>query len=148
MKQTKIDISDGKIAFGKHGLKKIIRSAEDGTYMIERKDWKSSKTVRQIRGFHGPMLQAMSEHTGYHKHEAKFILKDMFGEKEVIENKFTGETKVSLKSLSKYTKDEMTELISKSLMWVEAELGIVVDMEEKKRYHLDELTGELTEVNT
>lgn len=145
MSQTKVDIADGKVTFGKQGLKNLIRNAKDGPYMIELKEWQASKTNKQIRGFHGPMVKAMSEHTGYHKPRCKFILKDMFGEKMVEKNPFTGETKVENKSLAKYTKDEMTELISTSLMWMETELNIVIDMKEKKRYHLDELTAELEE---
>lgn len=149
MPDTRIHINEeGRVDFGRRGMKNIIRSSDPGYYNFKLEKWKSSKTNNQIRGFHGPMIDAMCDVTGYHPHEAKFILKDMFGEKEVVENKFTGEVKTRLKSLGDYKKDEMTALISKSLMWMETELGIVVDMEEKKRYALDQLTGELEEIES
>lgn len=145
MSQTRIEIQNGKLISGKESLKNILRSADDGLYMIKLEEWQTAKTKRQNAFFHGPVVDAYSEYTGYTKTEAKYMLKKYFGVNRLVKDKNTGKQELMIRSIAKYKKEEMSTFLDRVMNHLEYDCGMVIDSETRKQFMLDEETGELVE---
>ena len=79
------------------------------------KRYVQSKSNSQLQLFHGPLIEAWSEYTGYDPDEMKFWLKHEFGLWEPAVNPMTGEETKKLKSLADYTHEEMSTFVERCI---------------------------------
>lgn len=99
------------------------RKHGDGEYFIDIYPREAAKSVQQNRFFHGPLLDALSSHTGFTKHEVKYYLKRKFGPVAEYPDIETGVIYTEPKSLADYTRAEMDDLIAEAVNWA-ASMGI------------------------
>lgn len=71
------------------------------------------KTNPQLRYFHGPVVKAWSDHTGYSLEETKRELKRAYLERVPVVCKITGEEDVELPSLRDVSEEVMSAFITR-----------------------------------
>lgn len=103
-----------------------------GTYEITVKEWRSTRSLRQNRTFHGPVLDQLCETTGYEREEMKWELKRMFAPTKVYIN-MDGEVEEIPKKTSKMTVAEFAEFLEKIIRWTASTFGFVIKIDEDLR---------------
>lgn len=116
-------IIGGQLEPNKVKLSIYARKHGDGEYFIDIYPREAAKSVQQNRFFHGPLLDELSRHTGYTKHEVKYYLKRKFGPVVEYPDIETGEIHREPKSIGDYTRAEMDDLIVEAVNWA-ASMGV------------------------
>lgn len=146
MNRTRFKTENGEIVAGKENLKRAFDKLKqtDGDWCAELKKWTGEKTYLQIKTVKGVLIPEYSTYTGYTIDEAERRLKYDYG--ETIMDEIDKQQILILKSFRYYTKKEMRLFITKVLEHLEFDCGFIIDLETRKKLHLDEETGELKEI--
>lgn len=94
-------------------LSHAIKKLEDGEYELAISDLEMSKSDEQNKYFNGVLVDIFSKKTGYTFQDCKRWFKREFGEKWLATNPITGQKELEYKSQSKYTIEEMSNLIDR-----------------------------------
>ena len=143
MKRVRFRKKDGEL-IGKHNIRTAFESLKDGEYAMELKVWSGEKTWEQIKAVKGILIPRISDYTGETRDDVENRLKFDYGQWDYTTVR--GEKCVRLKSFSQYSKRLMHDFITSSLEHAEHDCGIIFDLEERKQFHIDNETGELTEI--
>ena len=147
MHRIKVQIKDGRIVNGKNDIADAIRYLRNGSYAFEIKQWSGQKTWLQIKTIKGVLIPEYSNHTGYTFKEAQRMLKEEYGVVEYFTNS-KDENCVEYKSFADYDIHEMRGFIDGTLQHMEYDLGIIIDLETRKKLTIDTDTGELRDGQT
>jgi hypothetical protein len=98
-------------------LDAYIAKHGDGDYEIIITKRGDSKTLRQLRYVHGPVVGAISEHLGYSTKDIKAYLKREFGVKVERIDPMTAEIYEEPKSFADYTKEEMRLFLDEVILF-------------------------------
>lgn len=136
-----------KANLGAARLNNLIKEMEwDNDYSITIKDWEEEKTWPQIKFFHGPILDAYMEYTGYSWDDSKYTLKKRYGVNKVVKDTQTGKQEVEIRSLADYSKPEMQTFFDRLLNHFEYDCEMIIDSETRKQFMVNQETGEMEEI--
>ncbi len=142
-------IIDGKEIFSSPKARAVFLRESNGKimyYEIREKVSLPEKT-RMNKYYHGPVISALEQgfrERGYllPKGALKLHLEELFANQEVVEiPKLNGETETRIitKPVSSMTKDELRDLITNSIVYIQGEFGI--EAPDPNEYWLRESTG-------
>lgn len=85
MRKTKLKKDGGAFTFGVPRLKKMLSQLTNGEWLVEIKEFKHDRTLRQ-NAYYWKILEIIGEELGYYKNELHEVFLDQFAPVQTLRN--------------------------------------------------------------